>query len=208
MACDISSVRRCGVPGRAKHPLAKHRRAKHRSVLAAASLLAAATVLVCADGAEAQRPHRIEGVRPEVHFSLGPGVGFGARFDIPIVPDGFLNGRIQDELALSPGFEFYFFDFDRRNDFDDDDFDFAFALPIVAQWNVFVHDKWSVFPEVGFTIIFTDRDWVYHAEDFDDDLDVYADAVIGGGARYHFSDRGSLVFRLIYPFGFQFGVTF
>jgi hypothetical protein len=166
--------------------------------------------------AEAQRgrwgrPHRIEGVRPEIHMSLGPGFGTGVQFGIPVVPDGFLQRGPEDEFVISPGFEFYFVDFDdnlaRRYE-DDDNFDPAFGPFVVARWNVYVHDKWSVFPEAGFTVMIAEDDFIYHGHDGNDDFDVFADAVIGAGARWHFSDRGALVMRLVYPFGFQFGVNF
>lgn len=167
-------------------------------------------------GAEAQsiRQNKIDGVRPELHISLGPGFGTGFQLEIPIVPDGFLkHNKFEDELVISPGFEFFLLQFHGHHHGPDDDvhggFNPAFGPTIAARWNVYVHDQWSVFPELGLTVMIAEDHFAYHGHHHGNDhYHAYVDPMIGGGARWHFSDRGSLVFRLVFPFGFQFGVAF
>ena len=156
--------------------------------------------------AEAQRSIMIQGVRPEVHVGLGwrGSVSVGFRVDIPIVPDGFIDG-VNDEFALSPGAELYFWSFDDHNHPDDSGFGFA---PLIApQWNFYVSDEWSLFPELGLALLFGDRHH-HHGRDYRSDGGFDLDFFLGLGARYHFSTRSSFVMRLAWPFGLQLGITF
>lgn len=175
--------------------------------------------LAASSTAEAQTFHKVETVRPELHLSLGPGVGTGFQIEIPVHRDGWLEDRrFEDELVISPGFEFFFHTWDDcRNpagrpsycdDFDDD-WDPAFGPFVTVRWNVYLNETWSVFPEAGIAFMIVQDHWIYHYHDYDDDdYEFTAAPVIGGGARWHFSDRGALVMRLVFPFGFQFGVAF
>lgn len=131
---------------------------------------------------------QISGVRPELHLDLAihgdPGVG--ARLDIPIVPEGFIDGTV-DELAISPGIDLLFGG------------DLWIGLPVAFQWNFYLERKWSVFPELGLALFVGD-----HPKK--DDIGI--DLLVALGGRYHLTDRNALVLRLGYPFGLQFGVTF
>jgi hypothetical protein len=163
----------------------------------ARALSGAAALVLFATPATAQESVMIDGVRPEVHVGIGwdAELGFGARADIPIVPDGFVND-VHDELALSPGGEIYFDG--------GDDGDIAIAAVLAAQWNFYLDPEWSVFPELGLALIFSDRDRGRN----DDDADLRLRPLFAVGGRYHWSRRNAIVMRLSFPFGLQVGMTF
>jgi len=182
--------------------------AKYR-VLGLPCALAIATTFLVAGRAQAdQRDYRINGVRPEVHLSVGGhgDLGAGFRIDIPIVPEGFI-GRGRDDFALSPGMDIQFYDFD-DDDWDGpgpppghNDADGALFIPqLAAQWNFyFPRHAWSIFPEAGLAVVI--GDW-------DGNDDVHVDPLIAFGARKHFSGRTALVLRAGWPSGFQVGLAF
>ena len=101
--------------------------------------------------AEAQSGH-IHGLRPEVHTGIGFHGFLSGGFDleIPIVPDGFLRS-MDDELAIAAGFDLLFLDFAQDPD---DPRGVGFAPNVTAQWNFYLNDRWSVFPEAGFALLF------------------------------------------------------
>jgi len=70
-----------------------------------------------------------------------------------------------------------------------------FYLPVVMQWNFWLHRKWSVFGEPGVAIY------------FDDGKAEFTPFVVYAGGRYHFNDRIALTMRLGYP-SFSLGVSF
>lgn len=178
--------------------------ARTRTLLATLAVVVAA---LSASDAEAQRGrHHIDGIRPEVHFDLGLHGYFGVGFDleIPLVSDGFLDG-VDDEFAIVPGLDFLFFDYR----YDGDGYGgFGFAPNLTFQWSFYVSDKWSVFPELGFVVLFTTDDRNPYYRGYGPDRRVWVDPVAAFGARWHFSDRNALTFRIGYPFGFQIGITF
>lgn len=134
---------------------------------------------------------QIRGVRPEGHLNLTRGVdlGLGARLDIPIVPQGFIDST-NDELAISPGIDFLI----------GDNHSWV-AVPVVMQWNFYLEREWSIFPELGLAFLFGK-----HHKKGNDSLAL--DLAIAFGGRYHFNDRNSLVMRLGWPIFLQFGMTF
>lgn len=143
-------------------------------------------------GVAAQESIMIDGVRPELHLGLDweAAIGLGARLDIPIVADGFIHS-LTDELALSPGAELYFDDHG--------DGELSIGGVLAAQWNFYLNPEWSVFPELGLTLIFRDRDR---------GADLALRPLFAGGARYHFGRRNALLLRLAWPYGVQLGITF
>ena len=161
-----------------------------------------------ADTAAAQRAftqNHIHGVRPEIHFDAGFHGYLGAGFDleIPIVPDGVLRG-MDDEIAIVPGFDFLFYDFVH-----DGPHGLGFAPQVTAQWTFYVSRRWSVFPEVGATVLITtEKDHPYFHRYGKKGKHFYADPVGAFGARFHINQRNALVFRIGYPFGGQIGFTF
>ena len=191
----------------------------NRGLRALGLLGAVAAVWLAAGGtAQAQRFHKIEGVRPELHMDLGPGIGTGFLLEIPVYPDGWLErSDMEDELDLAPAFDFFFYTFHHchRGPHDpgfcdnNDDFDPAFGPSLSVQWNVYIGDKWSVFPVAGIAFMIIEDDWIYrHDPGEDNDYEFTVAPVIGVGGRWHFGDRGALVLRLGFPFGMQFGVAF
>ncbi len=150
--------------------------------------------------------NKIHTVRIDLHVDLGWwwAFGSGARVDIPIVPDGFLDS-IEDEFALSVGLEAGFV---RWNDHRCGNYgcfnDWSIWPHVVAQWNLYVADKWSIFPELGGGVA------IYDCGPANDHrVCVTGSPVVGFGARWHFAPpRVALLMRIIYPFGFQFGITF
>ncbi len=183
------------------------------------AMLALFSSMLVAGSALAQnsKAHKIDGVRPEVHGTIGWGFGVGGRIDIPIVPKGFLNSH-QDELAISPGVDFFFYDFahddchvhGRDYHCHGGGAGFVFGTLAVAQWNIYF-DNWSFFPEAGITVAFGDN-YLYHHHHhdpgFDDHIHVNVDFAGGVGARWHFNRRMALVMRALWPYGLQVGLTF
>ncbi len=172
-----------------------------RSLLIAAL---AATSLAAVGTAQAQSPssnasNHIGGARVDVHADLGGYGSFGAGFrvDVPLLREGFIQNT-DDELALSVGLDGYFVNFYR--DYYDGG---PYLIPsIVAQWNFYIGDEWSVFPEAGLSLWVGDSKYLRRGTGF------YAAPNIGIGARYHFSQRNALLARISSPTGFQLGLTF
>jgi len=68
-------------------------------------------------------------------------------------------------------------------------------LPVVLQWNFWLHRRWSVFGEPGLSLYFQDGK-----------LEL-APFVLYAGGRYHLTDRVTLTLRVGYP-TFSLGVSF
>jgi hypothetical protein len=69
-------------------------------------------------------------------------------------------------------------------------------LPVVMQWNFWLHPRWSVFGEPG--VAFRVRR--YRDNKFDP-------FILYGGGRFHFTDTITLTMRIGYP-TFSVGVSF
>jgi hypothetical protein len=139
-------------------------------------------------------PNRFATFRLELHlaFNWYGGIGGGVRLEFPLAPRGILV-EVDDEIALSFGAEvFYFYT---------PGFLGAGVSPLVAlQWNFYVANTFSVFPEVGVAFLFgpgRDRYWGTFVAPF-----------FGFGGRFHFTDRNALVVRAGWPAGLQVGLTF
>lgn len=174
--------------------------------------LGLAAVLLAAAPAEAAPPraagvNHIPGARFEIHLNLNRYLlGAGFRAELPIVPNGVIQGggNVHDEIAVTLGGDLwavpYYYGYT----------DGAYLMPVAAlEWNFYIGDKWSIFPEVGLTfpIGFLGPNHRY------DPYWGYAHAyslwyVAGFGVRYHFSTRNSLVFRVGSTSGFAVGITF
>lgn len=153
------------------------------------------------DGHHGPDHNQIQSVRGEVHGSVSQyGVfGIGGRAEFALVPDGFIGGDVHDELALSLGAELFFAELN-PGWYDGG----LYVVPIAAlQWNFYLGDEWSIFPELGvaFYIDPDDNGWNGHSG-------VYAAPDIGFGARYHFAARNALLLRASSPGGLQVGLTF
>lgn len=143
----------------------------------------------------------ISDIRVDVHADVDwyGMFGVGVRGEFPILRDGLVNGSVRDELALSVGGDLLFVPFD-RNYYTGG----AYAIPIVAgQWNFYLGDHWSIFPELGVAVHlgfddvgYGERAWLYATPD------------LGFGVRYHFDRRAALLLRVATPCGAQIGMTF
>jgi hypothetical protein len=153
----------------------------------------------------ASGPNHIAGARFEVHGDINPYIlGAGFRAELPIVPDGIIRGasNVHDEFAVSLGGDLWF------APYYDGYRDGAYLLPVVAiEWNFYIGDKWSIFPEIGLTFPI--------GFNGPGDYKYWGGApgyrlwyVAGFGVRYHFSARNSLVFRIGSTLGFAIGITF
>jgi len=181
-----------------------------------AAVATVALVLLAASSAQAEgiikRPgdHPRYTVEVEPHavfgfdgvFAFG-GYGLGGRFSIPIVQNGFIPS-INNSVAIGFGLDFIHYDacYQGQRVCGAN----YFWIPIVMQWNFFVHERWSVFGEPGLAI--------YHG--------VFPDCAGPGcvfptensllpalylGARYHMSEGVALTMRIGYP-AFSVGVSF
>jgi hypothetical protein len=162
-----------------------------RSTLAV-TVLAAAAALALAAPAPARAQQRDHGVRFDVHLDFGwyANAGVGVRADIPVVPDGIVDG-VDDDLSLSLGAELFWF---YRNE--------GFGVfPLAAmQWNFYLSEDWSLCPEIGVALWF--------GPDRNDHWRSPVAPFAGFGARYHFSVRNALLLRVTWPSGLQVGITF
>lgn len=177
-----------------------HTAIRNTSSLVLGALLAVTATPAFADEAHIGSDHnQIDGVRMEVHASVGNyGVfGVGLRGDIPILANGIIEG-VNDELAISVGAEVFFVDVYQH--------EYAggpYVMPLaMLQWNFYLGDDWSVFPEAGVAMYVGDGRYLPRGRGF------YAGVGTGIGARYHFSPRNSLVLRAGWPAGLQAGLTF
>ncbi len=146
-------------------------------------------------------PNRFSNVRGEVHldFSWYGAFGAGGRVEFPLAPNGILDS-VDDEIALSLGGEFFFYYGPG----------YYAVTPIAAvQWNFFLNEHISIFPEVGVVIFLGNGPGYYGLDGRNPGVfGVSAAPYIGFGFRYHFSARNALLLRVSWPAGFQVGITF
>lgn len=182
---------------------------KRALVSTLAFLLAAGA---CATAAEAQqRSARIrEGARPEHSMRLEAhgtvawhgSFGVGGRFEIPIVKEGFIDG-VDDELALSPGFDLLFAHVG-------DQASTVIPIALVAvQWSFWLSQSWSVFGEAGLATVFANWGPYHHRHQFHDEHGhAFFAPLLSLGGRLHLGDAFALAMRVSWPTGGQVGVVF
>jgi hypothetical protein len=142
----------------------------------------------------------------------GEGFGLGVRGTFEILSQGFIP-RINDSVGIGFGLDWiHYSDSDvdsqgqcRRTEQAPNgipvcveiagDTDYLW-MPVVMQWNFWLHKRWSVFGEPGLALRLDDMD-EFHVSPF----------VLFAGGRYHVSDRFTLTMRLGYP-TFSFGGSF
>lgn len=171
------------------------------------SVLVAALALSIATSAAAQHTHSSDVVRVEAHGTLSTyeGIGGGIRGEFVVLPEGALPD-VNDDISLTAGGDAIIF-------FDDDDHDHAGhdhdneGLGIWAagavQWNFYLGQDWSLFPELGIWLQFGEDG---HGHGDDDDIDM--DLLLGVGGRYHTSARSAILLRIEYPGLLHIGVQF
>jgi len=129
----------------------------------------------------------------EPHLAIAPfradGVGPGFRGTFVAVDNGFISS-INNSIGIGVGLDWVFYgencggtprNCSTRSDA---------IVPVVLQWNFWLHPHWSVFGEPGVAFHFRSHD------DHDFAFDAFT---IYGGGRYHFNDHIALTLRLGAP---------
>lgn len=170
-----------------------------------ALLLAALAILVASPPASAQSTIRQPGARPHYSFEAEPhllvgapfegtGFGLGFRGTVELVENGFVK-TINNSVGIGFGADWIATGRHcrgrrgcvTRNEL---------ILPVVMQWNFWLHRQWSVFGEPGVAV----RLRRYRNDRFDP-------FILYGGGRFHFTDQITLTMRVGYP-TFSVGVSF
>jgi hypothetical protein len=157
----------------------------------------------------AQHPgdHPAYSFEAEPHLALPLGLdGFGPGFrgTVVLVDNGFVS-TINNSVGLGFGLDWIFYghgchgpDRDRHCDAPS-----GVILPVVMQWNFWLHPHWSVFGEPGIA---------FHVQGGSNDHVDFDWFTIYVGGRYHFSDNVALTMRLGAPLlhdnVFSIGVSF
>ena len=148
----------------------------------------------------------------------GWGLGIGARGTIVLADDGFIS-TINDSVGLGFGLDWlHYYDRSvgagpcadwslgpggepicRRIAGVGGDASY-FYLPVVMQWNFWLHKQWSVFGEPGLGLYLQHRD-------VDDSVSLGLTPTLHMGGRWHFSDWATLTMRIGYP-AWSVGVSF
>ncbi len=196
-------------------------RSERAARVRAAAVGVALATLFWAGSALAQSTIKQPGAHPRYNFEAEPhmvamdhpghggdGFGFGFRGSVVIVDNGFVN-TINNSVAIGFGLDMLAFNRDHchggRNGFCHDHGPFL-LIPVVMQWNFWLHKKWSVFGEPGLGIILHDEDY---NSDIDNDLDLDIDPIIFfAGGRFHFNDNITLTARAGFPTSVNFGASF
>ncbi len=157
-------------------------------------------------------PHLDLGLVDPPGFGAGTGLGAGFRGTIQLVKNGFIP-KLNNSVGIGFGLDYLRYDgwqgprgqcerfepgpagvpicvqVSGRNHVN------YFFLPVVLQWNFWLHRNWSVFGEPGLAFY------------FDDGPLEFTPFVLYAGGRYHFTDRITLTMRVGYP-SFSLGVSF
>jgi hypothetical protein len=158
-------------------------------------------------------PHLILAPFDPPYDGRGTGLGLGFRGTIQILHNGFIP-KLNNSVGIGFGLDWVHY---QRNDnargyctryqtleatrvcveVNGGGFDRNYVfLPVVLQWNFWLHPNWSAFAEPGFAVV------VHDHGSFD-----FEPFVFYLGGRYHFNDRIALTMRLGYP-TFSLGASF
>jgi hypothetical protein len=174
--------------------------------------------------ARAQSTIRVPGQRPAYSFELEPhllftpfeapdrpsseGYGLGVRGTIELAAEGFIP-KLNDSVGIGFGLDWLHYDGQDGRAYcvvyavtppgvcvqtSAHSSSYVF-IPVVMQWNFWLHRQWSVFGEPGLALA--------HRSGGDFDLV----PVFNAGGRFLFNDSLSLTMRLGYP-SFSLGVSF
>jgi len=158
-------------------------------------------------------PHLLAGLADPPGFGAGTGLGVGFRGTVELLKNGFIP-KLNNSVGIGFGIDYLRYDGWQGPRGRCEEFATApsgvpvcvrtssgighvnyFYLPVVMQWNFWLHEKWSVFGEPGVAFFLQEGD-----------LD-FTPLVLFVGGRYHVTDRITLSMRLGYP-AFSFGVSF
>jgi len=140
----------------------------------------------------------------------GDGYGLGARGTIEILPEGFIS-NLNDSVGIGFGLDWVHYGGQGGRGYcrnfsytpqgvpvcvegSNHSSNYVF-VPVVMQWNFWLHRQWSVFGEPGLAV----------SHRSDGDFGVVP--VFNAGGRFHFNDSVALTLRLGYPY-FSAGVSF
>jgi hypothetical protein len=139
-------------------------------------------------------PHLILGWYDGFSPGYDTGFGFGGRFTIPIVKNGFIP-TINNTVGIGFGADFIYYGCGALvcNGHAAD----LLSFPVVMQWNFYVAQRWSVFGEPGFSL--------NYASALPNTF--FPNPVFEVGGRYHFNEHVALTARLGFPY-FSLGVSF
>lgn len=157
-------------------------------------------------------PHLNLGLFDPPGFGSGTGVGVGFRGTVELVKNGFIS-KLNNSIGIGFGLDYLRYDgwqgprgscdrfvagpagvpvcvsikgYDHVN---------YFFVPVVMQWNFWLHRRWSVFGEPGLALYLQDG----HLD--------FQPFVFYAGGRFHITDRITLTMRVGYP-SFSLGVSF
>ena len=140
----------------------------------------------------------------------GDGYGLGVRGTVEILPEGFI-AKVNDSVVIGFGLDWLHYDglrgrgYCRHFEYTAEGVPVCVEtsahstsyvfVPVVMQWNFWLHRQWSVFGEPGVAI----------SHQSGGDFGVVP--VFHAGGRFHFNDSVALTLRLGYP-SFSLGVSF
>lgn len=162
-------------------------------------------------------PHLNVGFFDPPGLDANNGFGPGLRLSFPVAPDGFLS-RVNDSVAIGVGVDWVFYDapesvrarcarfVDAPNDTrvcvelgdEAGHFDYFF-VPVVMQWNFWLHKRASVFGEPGVAL--------YYHELTNGEADLAGTLMLQLGGRWHFTDAMALTGRVGFPIS-SIGLSF
>jgi hypothetical protein len=146
----------------------------------------------------------------EPHLAVDPfgdeaGIGPGFRGTLVLMDNGFIPS-LNNSIGLGFGLDWIFYGDHCHGGADNRQCDArgVAMIPIVMQWNFWLHPKWSVFGEPGMRLLVRNGG---NAKNFDVDVFTFY-----AGGRFHFNDEVALTMRLAAPFFydnvFSIGVSF
>ena len=158
-------------------------------------------------------PHLVAGLFDPPGFGGGTGLGAGFRGTVELVKNGFI-AQLNNSVGIGFGVDYLRYDGWQGPRGTCERFVSGpsgvpvcvrasssinhvnyFYLPVVMQWNFWLHRKWSVFGEPGLALYLQDGQLEF------------TPFVLYVGGRYHLTERISLTLRLGYP-SFSFGASF
>jgi hypothetical protein len=141
--------------------------------------------------------------------SSGEGFGLGVRATIEIAPEGFIP-KLNDSVGIGVGFDWIHYNgssgraYCRHFEYTAQGVPVCVEtsahssgyifIPVVMQWNFWLHRQWSAFGEPGIAVSHGPGDFGLVP-------------VFNAGGRFHFNERAALTARLGYP-SFSLGVSF
>ncbi len=139
------------------------------------------------------------------------GYGLGVRGTVEIAPEGFIP-KLNDSVGIGFGIDWIHYDgqggrgYCLRVEYTAQGVPVCVEtsahsssylfIPVVMQWNFWLHRQWSVFGEPGLALSHRSNGG-----------DFGVVPVFNAGGRFHFNDRVALTMRLGYP-SFSLGVSF